>query len=174
MYQALALTGELRRKLKEPLGELLRGEPEEIFKRISERLSGDRKLITVGDVVTANALRAGLSPWASIVDGRAMRKPLPGGYLRSSWRRRLSLRNPPGTISREAWGVVGDAIREGSTLVVVEGEEDLLALLAILLAPEGSLVVYGQPGEGVVVVEVDEASKEMVRGILGSMRPLGG
>jgi len=132
-------------------------------------VASGRKLITVGDVVTANALRFGLRPWAAIVDGRAMRKPLPNA-LKAPWRRRLVLRNPPGTISDEAWAIVGSAVREGDTLVLVDGEEDLLALLAIALGPEGAIVIYGQPGRGVVLVEVGEDSKKSVRDIIKKMK----
>ena len=38
--------------------------------------------------------------------------------------------------------------------LVVDGEEDLLVLVAVAFAPLGGLVVYGQPGEGLVVVRV--------------------
>jgi len=132
-------------------------------------VASGRKLITVGDVVTANALKFGLRPWAAIVDGRAMRKPLPNA-LKAPWRRRLVLRNPPSTISDEAWAIVGSAVREGDTLVLVDGEEDLLALLAISLGPEGAVVIYGQPGRGVVLVEINDSSKKMVGDIIKRMK----
>ena len=171
MSPKLVLTASLRARLKEPLGELLRGEPEEVFRRLKERLGG-RKLITVGDVVTANALKFGLRPWAAIIDGRAMRKPLEEALrARDTWGRVLRLVNQPGTISEEAWSVVGSAIRSGDTLVLVDGEEDLLTLVAVLCAPEGSAVIYGQPGEGVVLVEVSRAVKEAFRELVASMRP---
>ena len=53
--------------------------------------------------------------------------------------------------------------------VVVDGEEDLLVLVAVLYAPVGGLVVYGQPGEGVVVVRVTEAKRAEALGILKGM-----
>ena len=120
-------------------------------------------------MVTANALRFGLEPWAAIVDGRAMRKPLPS-YPKPPLRRKLVLYNPPGTISDEAWAIVGSAVREGNTLVLVDGEEDLLALLAIALGPEEAIVIYGQPGRGVVLVEINENSKRLVRDIIKKMK----
>jgi hypothetical protein len=52
---------------------------------------------------------------------------------------------------------------------VVEGEEDLLTLVAVVEAPENSLVVYGQPREGLVVVKVDEKIKKRVKEIVDSM-----
>jgi uncharacterized protein (UPF0218 family) len=53
--------------------------------------------------------------------------------------------------------------------VVVDGEEDLLVLVAVLYAPVGGLVVYGQPGEGVVVVRVTDAKRAEALGILKGM-----
>jgi hypothetical protein len=66
------------------------------------------------------------------------------------------------------------AIREGmetgrSTLVRVDGEEDLAALPAIAAAPDGASVLYGQPGEGVVHVTVDDDVRDRVRSLLDRM-----
>jgi len=44
--------------------------------------------------------------------------------------------------------------------MVVEGEEDLLTLVVMVTAPLGSLVVYGQPNEGLVLVEVNGEARE--------------
>jgi len=166
----LVLTNSLRARLKEPLGELIRGEPEEVFELLKERVR-DRKLITVGDVVTSNALRFGLKPWVAIVDGKAMRRPVEGTQeLQVAWDRVLRLSNQPSTISGEAWSTIGSALRSGDTLVLVDGEEDLLTLVAVLCAPEGSVVIYGQPGEGVVLVEVSSSTKKAFREIVSSMR----
>jgi uncharacterized protein (UPF0218 family) len=52
----------------------------------------------------------------------------------------------------------------------VEGEEDLLTLVAMAVAPLGSFVIYGQPGEGLVVVEVDDAAKNRAWCFLEGMR----
>ena len=140
-----------------------------------ELLAGGRKLVTVGDVVTTNALRAGLRPWVAVVDKRAMRKPWPGlGQGQRPWGLRLRASNPPGMITAEAWAAIGEAVRRGDALVEVDGEEDLLALVAVLLAPEGTLVLYGQPGEGVVLVEVNERSRRLARAFLSRMRPVEG
>jgi len=41
-------------------------------------------------------------------------------------------------------------------LIVVDGEEDLAVLPCVITAPPGTVVLYGQPGEGVVLCEVDK------------------
>jgi len=45
----------------------------------------------------------------------------------------------------------------------VEGEEDLAALPAILYADENSVIVYGQPLEGIMVIRPTEENKKKVR-----------
>jgi uncharacterized protein (UPF0218 family) len=53
--------------------------------------------------------------------------------------------------------------------VMVDGEEDLLTLVAVLSAPEHALVVYGQPHRGIVVVKVTEETRERMRRIVDAM-----
>ena len=57
--------------------------------------------------------------------------------------------NPQGTITQEAIVAIKEALeRNEHTHIVVDGEEDLLTLIAVLYAPENSFVVYGQPYRG--------------------------
>ena len=51
-------------------------------------------------------------------------------------------------------------------MIKVKGEEDLLALPAILLAPLHSIMLYGQMDMGIVMVEVTEEKKKEVMEIL--------
>ena len=48
----------------------------------------------------------------------------------------------------------------------MEGEEDLAPLFAHLLAPIGSVIVYGQPGQGAVVQVTSLQTKERCRSLL--------
>jgi uncharacterized protein (UPF0218 family) len=54
--------------------------------------------------------------------------------------------------------------------IVVAGEEDLLALPAILLAPLGAIVLYGQWDRGAILVKVNEEKKKEVLGIVEKFR----
>ena len=85
--------------------------------------------------------------------------------------RLIRVRNPPGTITNEALDGIAQAVKErdGSVRVVVEGEEDLLAIAAVAAAPIGSNIYYGQPLVGVVLVRVDRAAKRRNREILKEM-----
>ena len=55
------------------------------------------------------------------------------------------------------------------TLILVDGEEDLFALPAIFLAPINSLVLYGQPNKGFVLVKVTDKTRLIAMKILKEM-----
>lgn len=164
------LPQELRSELKSPLGLLISGPVNVTMSSLRDLISSikPRKVISVGDIVSRNMLENGLKVDIFIVDNRSMRKPIEP--LRSRADRVLTLTNPAGTITKEAWRIIGDAMNsEGTVEILVDGEEDLLTIVAVLLAPENSLVIYGQPGEGVVVIKVDEGSKRRMLEILDRM-----
>jgi uncharacterized protein (UPF0218 family) len=52
---------------------------------------------------------------------------------------------------------------------MIDGEEDLLTLVAVLSAPEDTLVVYGQPHIGIVAVKATEETKEKMHRIVDAM-----
>ena len=78
--------------------------------------------------------------------------------------------NPQGLITAESWTVIGKALKEkGKIKIVVDGEEDLLGIPVVLLAPRGSLMLYGQPNEGIVIVTINNESKGFAKRILKEM-----
>lgn len=162
---SLKATEETRRIVRKPLGLLLKEESE-----IRSFLKDFKKpLITVGDIVSESLIKMGFEPCLCIVDGKTMRKPIPVAECLKKGRRIFMLTNPPGTISKDSWNVIREAFSLPKSTIIVEGEEDLLTLVAVQSAPEGSLVLYGQPGEGVVAIRVDEYSRKMVSEILRTM-----
>ncbi|MEM1543636.1 MAG: GTP-dependent dephospho-CoA kinase family protein [Candidatus Bathyarchaeia archaeon] len=103
-----------------------------------------------------------------IVDNRSMREPIEP--LEFKVDRTLMLTNPAGTITDDSWRVIGEAVNSnGLVKVLVDGEEDLLTIVAVLMAPENSLVIYGQPNEGIVVIRVNGESKNRMREIINRM-----
>ena len=79
--------------------------------------------------------------------------------------------NLPGTINIKTALKIKSAIKSfilkgKKSWIVVKGEEDLLALPAILFAPLQSVVLYGQMDLGIVAVEVTEENKKEVEVIL--------
>jgi uncharacterized protein (UPF0218 family) len=147
----LRLKEAYREVLRVPLGLSLYREPRVSARLLMEITSLIKPplVITVGDFVTENLVREGLEPNVVIVDFRTMREGYSSGLLETLARRYNVLRcvNPPGTLTAEAVNSVSLAVKEsmiGSrVMVVAEGEEDLLALPAIVAAPPRSLVIYG-------------------------------
>jgi hypothetical protein len=83
----------------------------------------------------------------------------------------VRVKNPQGTITEEAIAAIRDALESDEHFhILVDGEEDLLALIAVLFAPEKSLIVYGQPYTGIVVVEVTPEKKAAAMEILDTMK----
>jgi len=165
----LVLTEELRRSLKDPLGKLLPGSGPEIYEEISTAISVRKppRVIFVGDAVAKNALKKGIRGDVMIVDNREKRtrtKPFDACATRI-----FRVRNDPGTIGSEAWAAVEEAVESGDAIMIVDGEEDLLTLVAIAVAPLGSFVMYGQPDEGLVMVEVDDSAKKRACSFLEGM-----
>ncbi|MCK4400253.1 DUF359 domain-containing protein, partial [Candidatus Bathyarchaeota archaeon] len=70
----------------------------------------------------------------------------------------------------EAQRVLRDAITLKKRLgVVVEGEEDLLVLPLMAMMPIGSVIVYGQPREGMVVVTLTEERRRWAKDFMAEM-----
>ena len=166
---AFVLTDVQRQRLKQPLGELIAGTSSECIKALERVLEKERptSLILVGDAVSRNSVRSGIKPDIIVIDKREMRREaiqFPHGSKHV-----VRTTNAAGTIDLGAWRTIEEAIGEGNSVVLVEGEEDLLTLIAVLVAPSGSLVVYGQPNEGIVLVRVSPEKKKEIQGIIEEM-----
>jgi len=164
------LTPALRKKLKSPLGLLIQGSFDETIKQLKKFIEEEKPatIISVGDAVSNSMIKNGISPNVLIVDNRVMRKKVKPILVDVN--RTLHIRNPPGTLADEAWTVMEDSLKQRQTTrVLVDGEEDLLTLVAVLRAPEKSLVVYGQPQVGIVAVKVTEQKKKLARRLVEEM-----
>jgi len=151
----------------------LKGTPRETMTQLKDfiRRQKPKCIISVGDVVSQNMLSEGIQPQIIIIDGKVMRKETQP--IKVPINRKICVENPAGMITPQAWGAVERAVRQKQqTLIKVEGEEDLMTLLAVLKAPEGWLVVYGQPREGVVAIKVDATAKRKASRIIEAMEPL--
>lgn len=114
-----------------------------------------KKIITVGDYCSLT-----LPSSVKIFDGKVRRKK-----LKKILKFHLKCKNPAGTIQSKVWPKIKKAIKENKNLFV-EGEEDLLVIPAVLLAPKNSLVIYGYPKKGICVIEVNEKSKKKIKNLL--------
>ena len=149
---------------------MIEGPFEKTMKRLKELIKQEKpmKIVSVGDIVSRNMVEHGISPDVLVVDNKVMRKPIQP--IKVDTDQTLYADNPPGTITDEAWTAIRRALKQkGRTKVVIEGEEDLLSVTAVLSASENSLVVYGQPHEGIVLVKVTEETREKMQHIVDSM-----
>lgn len=113
------------------------------------------KIITVGDIVTLNLLKNSIYPDIAIVDLKSKRKSVRESlpiYKRIYRDNIFYINNPASTIGKDIWKLIDK--RDSKILVIVNGEEDLLVIPLLILSPIKSFVIYGQPGEAMVVVIV--------------------
>jgi uncharacterized protein (UPF0218 family) len=158
----LRLPDDLRGAFKEPFGPVYTD---------TERLLSEAgsPVVAVGDVVTYHLRVAGHDPQVAVIDGQTEREAVSEEVARvlDGDASRVDVVNERATLSEELLRALVDAIgNEEPTVLVVEGEEDLATLPAMVAVPAGGSVVYGQPGEGMVLVSVDEETKSAARALL--------
>ena len=165
----MKLPYELRPILKKPLGKLIKGDPKATHTKLEEIFSIKKpvKIASVGDYVTKNLLTKGSQPDIVIVDNRIMRHKTDQIIFE---RPQKHVKNEAGTISLEAYELLKKAIMLKKKLaIIVEGEEDLLVLPLMVLMPIGSMIIYGQPNEGLVMIQLTEEKRRWAKCFMEKM-----
>ena len=164
----MQLPENLRDQLKNPLGNLIRdNDPNK--KNVLKKIYAESIIITVGDKTTENMVQLGLRPQIQIIDGLEKRNQrlVP---VDDAINTKLSCKNPPGEITEESMQVIQKAFScEPPVRIIVDGEEDLLVIPVCIFAPENSVVMYGQPNEGLVIVHITPEIQAKVQKILDVM-----
>jgi len=164
----LQLPDDLRDQLKNPLGNLV-SDNDPNKENIIKKISAESVIITVGDRTTENMLQLGLKPQIQIIDGLEKRSEcaVPADDTINT---KLSCKNPPGEITEESIQVIQQAFSsEPPVIITVDGDEDLLVIPVCIHAPENSVVMYGQPNEGLVIVTITPEIRAKVQKILDVM-----
>jgi uncharacterized protein (UPF0218 family) len=172
MTVVYTLTVELRTKFKEPFGTLIEGTFDQTMTKLKQIVAQDKptRLISVGDVVSNNLHDHGIHPQLTVIDNISLRDQVMP--QRQAVEKTVCVKNPQGTITQQAIDAIKAAMEKKEHIhIVVEGEEDLLTLIAVLYAPLGSFVVYGQPHVGIVVVKASAETKARVETLLKAMKP---
>lgn len=153
-----------RAAFKEPLGPI-ESDPHALLADV------DGFLIAVGDAVTYHLVQAGRRPDVAVVDGRTERETVDDEVREAiDDDDAIEVTNPPATLADGLLVELCTAIaKERRVTILVDGEEDLATLPAVLVAPDGASVVYGQPGEGMVHVAVDDSVRVRVRNLLSML-----
>jgi len=167
----LILPSSVRPALRKPLGKVIQGTDDTQSDTALTAIQYIKSLhpictICVGDVAYLSLQNAGFSPDIAVVDGKTQRK-----HMDTVIRHDKRVINPAGEIRRKAVIEMARMIRDQEKkdkpqILKVMGEEDLLALPAILLAPIGSVVIYGQKKIGLVLVHISTASKSQIINML--------
>lgn len=153
-------------ELKIPLGTLY---PE--FEDALDIITSAKFLISAGDETFKNLISHDIIPDVGIIDNLIQRKNHTHDLL--AIENILKANNPAGTITRNLWETIEKSMElaeEGdSQLIIVDGEEDLAVLPCILVAPDDAIVLYGQPNEGLVVLNVSNLrikAQELLNGFI--------
>jgi len=113
-------------------------------------------------------IRFDFNPSLQIVDSveKRSKRDLPRGRVETI----LSCKNPPGEITEESISIIRNAfVMVTPVRIIVSGEEDLLVLPVAVYAPDNSVILYGQPNEGLVLVHLTEEVRNRARSIMSHM-----
>lgn len=162
----LTMPERMRGALVKPFGALMSdGNTESVMR-------GDIKktVISVGDKTTKRLMQNGVIPTLAIVDLQVERKAYT--WEKEDWdmlpKAKTELPSGPGFISTLAAAAISAwAKHVHPSVLIIDGEEDLLVLPAIVHAPLGAIVYYGQPKKGIVRLVVTNAKKEEAAALLG-------
>lgn len=151
------------------LGVRVCGSEELVTGKLLDLLGDCPGTIVVGDFVCLRLISSGYVPKVCVVDGvtrRALVQPLAS----ERFSRVVRCVNPRSHVCQDAVEKILEASRPPergeNVLILVDGEEDLLALPAIAESPLGWCVIYGLPGCGAELVVVDQGTAESAKRIL--------
>ncbi|HEV8404694.1 MAG TPA: GTP-dependent dephospho-CoA kinase family protein [Nitrososphaera sp.] len=152
------------RLLKEPFGTLI-PDRRVTKQKILRMLKGSKKVIAVGDATTERLVSFGMTPDIAVIDGRERRSSR--SYPTNYRAKELRCANPAGTISEEAVKVLQEALKMPPPVrVLVDGEEDMLAVPFFAMSPLDAVVLYGQPLEGLVAVKITLAKRKQAKDLM--------
>ena len=163
----LRLPKSLREELRKPFGKIASDEELKTLKA--------EQIICVGDESTLKVLSLGLKPKISIVDFRIKREPIDEEKRRKLKFPAVVIKafNPPGFITHELMEALNKAYKtNGNVRIEVLGEEDLAALAVMATAEDGKVLLYGQPNEGVVLVQINTKVRKKAEELMGKMEEI--
>jgi uncharacterized protein (UPF0218 family) len=164
----------MRKEMRKQYGVLYPGNAEETTQQILHDMGSPSKLISIGDITTFNIIKCGTIPDISVVDEKTHRKPVDIDIvkgIRHSNFKTIHVANPAGCVTRNLVSALSKAMDcDAPVQIMVNGEEDLAALPAIVLAPPSSVVIYGLPNKGAILVTVTSGIKDQICSMLERMR----
>ncbi|MDP8907283.1 MAG: GTP-dependent dephospho-CoA kinase family protein [Thermoproteota archaeon] len=150
--------------LKAPFGILIK-EKEIDETKVNQFVERANKIITVGDTTTDRLVGFGHIPDLSVIDNREKRV-IKSKTTEFQVDEKMYCENKPGEINADVISLIREITSANfynKIQIIVKGEEDLVALPLFMYSPDKWTVFYGQPNEGLVVVEVNDTVRERAR-----------
>ena len=160
--------------LKPEMAKELKQTTSNIYVKSPDFLHDSEFIATVGDICTIRIIEEIRIPNLMIVDYKTKRDI----YLSAHQKKILDnikcetieITNEAGTISKKLYEKIKIAVTiNKKTKIIVKGEEDLATLPVIKHSPIGAKVIYGMPDKGMVVVDVNQQTKERASKLLERM-----
>ena len=160
--KSLIMPESLRDQLQKPMG-IVVSDTNSLLTHIPD----SSLIIAVGDVISMDLIKADIPLSICVVDFRTKRtdidKSITANYFPMIHQ---TLPNPHGNINPSIKNSFLDSLdnylnTKTTQIIKVDGEEDLLALPAILISPLDSYVIYGLPDAGICLVKVTKDSKSL-------------
>lgn len=163
LKKTLQLPEEQRSKLVQPFGDVI-SDFEGEYKKHS--FSKDT-LITVGDVITKSCNELGIRQKIAVIDFHTRRKRTFTHNRELGFEgneKVFTVGNPKSHVTAALFELTKHIFSVFSQykriIVEIDGEEDLAVLPFLLAAPLGFIILYGQPQQGAVRIDVTEKTKE--------------
>lgn len=154
LSQTYVVSEEVRKILSSPIGTLVTNSP-----------IGTTKKYLVGDSTSERFIKEEWPYELAVIDYLKKRIPtFPRSIDRSLCSRVVC--NPAHTLSIELIQGLREALQLGEKQLLVIGEEDLAAVILVLLLPLKTVLYYGQPDSGLVECEITENIKQFIHTLL--------
>ena len=160
--------------LKPGMAQELKQTTSQIYTDTPNILYNSQFVATIGDICTVKLIQEKIIPNLMIVDYKTKRNikltEMQMSIIESVKSKSVKVDNKPGTISQQLYFEIKNAIKsEIMTKIIVNGEEDLATLPVIKYSKIGAKVIYGMPDKGMVVVDVNQRTKERANKLLKKM-----
>ncbi|MCE4620304.1 MAG: DUF359 domain-containing protein [Desulfurococcales archaeon] len=150
LIPALALPYRHRRDFSKPRGIIVRGDLSGYLEEAPEPLT------CVGDVVSGYCAETSKKHLVLVIDGKTRRSHKVSVDMQGF--QVIKVVNPPGYLTLEAiMTVCRVEANPGRWLILVRGEEDMIALAALSCMPWKGTLVYGVPSIGATIIRANPA-----------------
>ncbi len=160
--------------LKPEMVQELKQTTSEVYTQSPNFLHDSEFIATVGDICTIKIIEEIRVPDLMIIDYKTKRNikltEKQVNIIKNIKCKTIEISNEAGTISKELYKEIKKSISNSKkTKIIIDGEEDLATLPVIKHCRVGAKVIYGMPDKGMVVVDVNQQTKERANKLLRRM-----